>query len=164
MFVLERTSARGTTCIFYVSSLGCMLNSLLLLPLFNVFLVSQRDSKPNCSVCMQDTPPRGALPNGAPWVILSVSLMFMSLSSAAVAPFSKWISYAYVVLPMLGLGVGAAALVMAMGKKVTSRPLLRPDLVEPWLPENGRPSTSAANGINEPLLGARKPLKMNMAA
>lgn len=91
-------------------------------------------------------------------MIISMSLMFMSMSSAAVAPFSKWITYRYVVLPMMGLGVGAAALVLAMGKKVTSRPLLRPDLVEPWLPENGGASTSAGvdNGEAEPLLGGSR--------
>lgn len=104
-------------------------------------------------VCVQDTPPGPALANGAPWILLSVSLLLMSLSSAAVAPFSKWITYLYVVLPTLGLSVGAAALVLAMGKKVTSRPRLRPDQVEPWLPENGGASTSAAAGAaNEPLL------------
>ena len=90
-------------------------------------------------------------------MILSVSLLFMALSSAAVAPFSKWITYTYVVLPMLGLGVGAAALVMAMRKKVTSRPLLREDLVQPWLPENGGASTSAVmNGDQKPLLGGAR--------
>jgi hypothetical protein len=76
----------------------------------------------------------------------------MSFSAALVAPFSEWITYLYVVAPMLAFGVGAAALVFALGKKVTSRPILRPDLVQPWLYDDSGASSSTADGLTEPLL------------
>lgn len=72
------------------------------------------------------------------WVLVAVAALLLSLSSAAVAPFSRRITFLYTALPLLGVAVGSTALINVFGARVTCRPLLRPDLVQPWLPAQPR--------------------------
>ena len=77
--------------------------------------------------------------SGAVWVLLAAALITTSLISLIVAPISRRVSVFNATLPMLAAGVACFGVVLAMGKKVVCAPVLRPDLVQPWLPtENGK--------------------------
>eukprot|EP00892_Ulva_mutabilis_P011567 jgi/Ulvmu1/8783/UM048_0038.1 len=86
----------------------------------------------------RDTPPPPPPANGAMWVLLAVAFLVLALSSAAVAPYSRRITFLYTVLPLLVLAAACAGIVNLFGTRVTCRPLLRPDLVQPWLPAQPR--------------------------
>lgn len=72
------------------------------------------------------------------WLLAAVAFLLLALSSAAVAPYSRRISFLYVTLPLLAAAGGCVFVVNLFGTKVTCRPLLRPDLVQPWLPAQPR--------------------------
>lgn len=87
---------------------------------------------------MQDPPPPPPPASGAVWVLLALAALLLALSSAAVAPYSRRITLLYTTLPLLGVMAGCVAVVNLFGTRVTCRPLLRPDLVQPWLPAQPR--------------------------
>lgn len=74
--------------------------------------------------------------SGAAWVLLAAALVATSLVSLLVAPLSRHVSVLRTTLPMLAAGLACFGAVLALGGRVVCRPVLRPDLVQPWLPES----------------------------
>jgi hypothetical protein len=81
--------------------------------------------------------------SGAYWVLLSVFLAFVGVSLLLLAPMSRRI-YFYHSIPVLAASFSLFGVVLALGRAATCQPVLRPDLVQPWLPPPDTPQVAPA--------------------